>query len=180
MARTAKPMHPRAPDAPRVTDLPPALAPTPAAAPLRMQPFRLGERHKGQPGHDLLPPLSDRLAAAPLRMDAKSFGRMSRGKLTPEARIDLHGMTMAQAHPELIRFVLNAHGQGMRLVLVITGKGKPGSDDGPIPRRPGVLRHQVPHWLHQLPLAPTVLQVAEAHQRHGGAGALYVYLRRGG
>ena len=178
VARTTKPMHRRAPEAPKVTDLPPALAPTPEKP--RLQPFRLGERYKGLPGHDLVPSLADRLAVAPLRMDAKAFGRMSRGRIAPEARIDLHGMTLAQAHPDLIRFVLNAQGQGMRLILVITGKGKPGSDDGPIPRRPGVLRHQVPLWLRQVPLAPVVLQVAEAHQRHGGAGALYVYLRRGG
>jgi len=184
VARTAKPMHRAPPEAyqAQITELPPALAPALAPTPATpsLQPFRLGERHKGQPGHDLVPPLSSRLAAAPLRMDAKAFGRMSRGKLAPEARIDLHGMTIAEAHPELIRFVLNAHGAGMRLVLVITGKGKPGSDDGPIPRRPGVLRHQVPQWLRQVPLAPAVLQVAEAHQRHGGEGALYVYLRRGG
>ena len=57
-------------------------------------------------------------------MDAKAFARMSRGKLSPEARIDLHGMTLAEAHPELIGFILNAQAQGLRLVLVITGKGK--------------------------------------------------------
>ena len=177
MARTAKPMHWHPPQPPKVhvTDLPAALAPTP-----RLQPFRMGERHKALPGHDLVPPLADRLAAAPLHMDAKAFGRMSRGKIAPEARIDLHGMTLAQAHPDLIRFVLNAQTQGMRLILVITGKGKPGSEDGPIPRRPGVLRQQVPQWLRQVPLGAAVLQVAEAHQRHGGSGAFYVYLRRGG
>ncbi|MGQ0565017.1 MAG: Smr/MutS family protein [Gemmobacter sp.] len=182
VARMAKPMPGRSPPVDPalvpIADLPPALAPSPVAAP-RVQPFRLGERSKALPGHDLVPPLSDRLAAAPLRMDAKAFGRMSRGRIAPEARIDLHGMTIAEAHPELIRFVLNAQSQGMRLILVITGKGRPGSDDGPIPRRPGVLRHQVPLWLARVPLAPAVLQVAEAHQRHGGAGALYVYLRRG-
>ena len=180
VARTAKAMHRRPTEPPQVqvSDLPAALVPTPAAA--RLQPFRLGERHKALPGHDLVPPLADRLAAAPLRMDAKAFGRMSRGRIAPEARIDLHGMTLAEAHPELIRFVLNAQGAGMRLILVITGKGKPGSEDGPIPRRPGVLRQQVPQWLRQVPLGPAVLQVAEAHQRHGGSGAFYVYLRRGG
>jgi DNA-nicking Smr family endonuclease len=96
----------------------------------------------------------------------------------PEARIDLHGMTLAEAHPELIRFVLNAHADAMRLVLVITGKGKDRDDGGPIPRRMGALRHQVPQWLRLLPLGPVVQQVAEAHARHGGHGALYVYLRR--
>ena len=116
MARTAKPMHWHPPQPPKVhvTDLPAALAPTP-----RLQPFRMGERHKALPGHDLVPPLADRLAAAPLHMDAKAFGRMSRGKIAPEARIDLHGMTLAQAHPDLIRFVLKAQTQGMRLIQVI-------------------------------------------------------------
>jgi DNA-nicking Smr family endonuclease len=112
-------------------------------------------------------------------MDAKAFGKMTRGKLLPEARMDLHGMTLAEAHPELIRFILGAHSAGLRLVLVITSKGKPKPDHGPIPQRAGVLRHQVPQWLRLPPLGPAVvLQVAEAHQRHGGAGAYYVYLRR--
>jgi DNA-nicking Smr family endonuclease len=43
-----------------------------------------------------------------------------------------------------------------------------------------VLRHQVPVWLQQPPLGAMVLQVAEAHLKHGGSGAYYVYLRRGG
>lgn len=142
------------------------------------QPFRIGEKSRTVLGHDLLPPLSDRLAAQPVHMDAKAFARMSRGKLAPEARIDLHGLTLAEAQPELIRFILNAQSQGLRLVLVITGKGRRGDDDGPIPRRPGVLKHQVPQWLHRAPLAPAVMQVAEAHLKHGGSGAYYVYLRR--
>ena len=115
----------------------------------------------------------------PVRMDARVHGKLKRGKLSPEARLDLHGMTLAEAQPELIRFIMNAHARGLRLVLVITGKGsRPAPDHGPIPQRPGALRRQVPHWLHQAPLAPVVLQVTEAHLRHGGAGACYVYLRR--
>lgn len=113
-----------------------------------------------------------------IAMDAKAFTRMSKGKLAPDARIDLHGMTVSEAHPELIRFVLNAHSEGARLVLVITGKGKPGPDFGPIPQRYGVLKHQVPNWLRSPPLGGLILQVSEAHLKHGGAGALYVYLRR--
>jgi DNA-nicking Smr family endonuclease len=87
-------------------------------------------------------------------MDAGTHAKMTRGKLHPEARIDLHGLTLAEAHPELIRFILNAQSQGLRLVLVITGKGKRRDDTGPIPQRVGALRHQVPHWLHLPPLGP--------------------------
>ena len=143
------------------------------------EPFTLGSRTNGVVApHKLQPSLSDRLSSAPVQMDKKSFGKMKRGKLKPEGRIDLHGMTLDRAHPALIRFILSSHASGKRLVLVITGKGKRGEDDGPIPRPRGVLRQQVPGWLSSPPLAQAVLQVTPAHISHGGDGAYYVYLRR--
>lgn len=142
-------------------------------------PFALGDRAAPvAPGHDLLPPVAARLAGRPVQMDAKAHKRMARGKLKPEARLDLHGMTLAEAHPELIAFILSSQQLGRRLVLVITGKGKVKPDHGPIPSRVGVLRHQVPQWLALPPLAPAVMEVRPAHLRHGGEGAYYVYLRR--
>jgi DNA-nicking Smr family endonuclease len=140
--------------------------------------FHLGEKSRSATRLDLVPTPAEALSAAPLQMDAKTHGKMTRGKLTPEARIDLHGLTLSEAHPELIRFILNAQSDGARLVLVITGKGRRGEDIGPIPQRMGVLRHQVPQWLHMPPLGQAVLQVSEAHLKHGGSGAYYVYLRR--
>ena len=142
--------------------------------------FRLGEKARPlRSAAHIAPTPAEALAQAPLQMDARKHAKMTRGKLEPEARIDLHGMTMAEAHPELIRFILNAQTAGLRLVLVITGKGKPAADHGPIPTRTGVLRHQVPHWLRMAPLGPAVLQVTQSHLKHGGGGAYYVYLRRG-
>lgn len=150
---------------------------TPAAEPLK--PFEIGgARSTDPPKHNLLPGLPERLADAPVNMDRKAYTRLRRGKLSPEARIDLHGMTLAQAQPALTGFILRSHAQGRRLVLVITGKGKRADDDGPIPVRHGALRHSVPQWLSSPPLAQVVLQVSAAHQRHGGDGAYYVYLRR--
>jgi DNA-nicking Smr family endonuclease len=111
-------------------------------------------------------------------MDRKAHRKLTRGKLSPEARIDLHGMTLAAAHPALMRFIADAHARGLRLVLVITGKGKERDEFGPIPTRTGVLKHQVPQWLTAGALRTLVLQVTEAHRTHGGAGAYYVYLRR--
>ena len=144
-----------------------------------IQSFRIGEK---APLHQTKL-LQSTSAQAPgfgggIKMDRKGYQRMKRGKLQPEARIDLHGMTVAQAHPALHSFILGAHGKGMRLVLVITGKGRNKDDFGPIPLRKGVLRHQVPQWLRSAPLGPIILQVSEAHDRHGGGGALYVYLKR--
>jgi len=131
---------------------------------------------------DLAENIGDALARAPVRMDRNAHTRMMRGKLTPEARLDLHGMTLAQAHPALNGFILNAHARGLRLVLVITGKGRTRPDDdlGPVPRRAGALKHEVPHWLRSGPLRSLVLEIRESHRSHGGTGAYYVYLRKRG
>ena len=126
----------------------------------------------------LTPSITDHVRGQPVQMDRKSFDQMKRGKLRPEGKMDLHGMTLDRAHPALTRFILSAHASGKRLVLVVTGKGKERDDGGPIPVRYGVLRHQVPQWLAMPPLSTAVLQVTQAHLRHGGGGAYYVYLRR--
>lgn len=154
----------------------------PAAALLPPKPplpsFRLGERADHRRGNDLIAGLSEDMGRPAIRMDARAYDRLSRGKLRPEARIDLHGMTLAQAHPALVGFILSSHAAGRRLVLVITGKGRPRDDDAPMSASAGLLRRQAPHWLTLAPLAPLVLQIAPAHFSHGGGGALYVYLRR--
>ena len=145
-----------------------------------LKPFEIGtSSNRGGPEHDLAPTLERSLAAQPLRMDKKVFGRLKRGKLRPERKIDLHGMTLNQAHPQLNRFISSAYADGCRLVIVVTGKGRSGRDEGgPIPTPKGVLRNQVPRWLGAPPLSAMVLQVTDAHVRHGGSGAYYVYLRR--
>lgn len=128
---------------------------------------------------DLVAPVGERLAAEPLRMDPGLHRAMTRGKLDPDARIDLHGMTLMQAHSALTGFLMAAHLRGQRLVLVITGKGRKADDHAaPLPARHGVLKHEVPGWLRSGMLAPLVLQVREAHRTQGGAGAYYVYLKK--
>ncbi|MFT7594471.1 MAG: DNA-nicking Smr family endonuclease [Paracoccaceae bacterium] len=172
----AERLHPDQQSQPRPLPKP---KPTRAVMP-RIDALELGAKAKAiLPRHDLKPSLHDRFTAAPVQMDQKAFGRMKRGKLVPEGRIDLHGMTLDRAHPALTRFILSTQASGKRLVLVITGKGKPADGYGPIPVRHGVLKHQVPQWLTMPPLAQAVLQVSPAHIKHGGGGALYVYLRRG-
>lgn len=141
--------------------------------------FRLGQEARATAArHDLKPSMAEYLSTAPVQMDRKAFTRMKRGKLKPEARLDLHGMRLDRAHPALIQFILSSQAAGRRLVLVITGKGKRSADPGPIPTPRGVLRHQVPQWLSMPPLAQAVLQITPAHLSHGGEGAYYVYLRK--
>jgi len=159
---------------------PPPAMPLPEPAPQRVSPFRLGEKTDHWRGNDLIAGLAQDMGRPALNMDAGAFRRLSRGKLRPEGRIDLHGLTVAQAHPALIGFILSSHGAGRRLVLVITGKGRPRENDASMSVGAGLLRRQVPHWLTLPPLGPLVLQIAPAHISHGGGGALYVYLRRAG
>ena len=98
---------------------------------------------------------------------------LARGRVDIDARIDLHGMTQAEAHMRLARFLRRAQSDGAKFVLVITGKGARSSD----PDR-GVLRRQVPLWLQLPDLRDAVVGFEEAHIAHGGEGALYVRLRR--
>lgn len=152
-------------------DMPDVAPPKPVKSTPDLRPFTIGQRAK--PTQTAAPP-----PAAPVAMDRKTYTKMKRGKLAPDAKIDLHGMTQDQAHPALISTILNAHAAGKRLVLVVTGKGKMRDDGGPIPVRTGVLKHAVPQWLRQSPVSQVVLQVTQASQNHGGSGALFVYLRR--
>lgn len=113
-----------------------------------------------------LPPL--------LPLPRRERSRLSRGKAKIDARIDLHGLSQARAHRALLGFLKAAHGDGLTMVLVITGKGTAGgAEDGR-----GVLRRQVPHWLGLPELRAVVAGVAPAHLSHGGEGALYVRIRR--
>jgi DNA-nicking Smr family endonuclease len=97
--------------------------------------------------------------------DRRSLENLKRGKMRPEARLDLHGMTRDEAFEELSRFVVAAQVRGVRVALVITG-------------RSGVLREEVPRWLMVTALRPRILGLAEAKPRDGGAGALYVMIRK--
>ncbi|MCF6444632.1 Smr/MutS family protein [Nereida sp. MMG025] len=176
VAQTAIPMRNAPVEAPHIISQKPKERATQHPA---ISKFQVGSHAPQRPKpHDLKPDVRADVANAPLMMDRKSFQTMKRGKLSPEGRIDLHGMTLAQAHPALTSFVMNAFADGKRLVLIITGKGKMRDEGGPMPARFGVLRHQVPEWLRMAPLAQCVLQVTEAHLKHGGSGAYYVYLKR--
>jgi DNA-nicking Smr family endonuclease len=118
------------------------------------------------------PPAPPPLAPLGKRMRAK----LGRGTESIDARIDLHGMTQADAHAALSHFLRRAQHDGARVVLVITGKGaRPGSD--PHAER-GVLKRQVPHWLESAEIRPYIVGYESAGIGHGGTGALYVRVRK--
>jgi DNA-nicking Smr family endonuclease len=123
------------------------------------------------------PPALAEPPAKPRKQDRPQAPRLRRGENPIEARLDLHGLTQDAAHLVLGRFIERCVAEGLRTVLVITGKGR-GSDAISAPGGSGVLRRAVPLWLEQKPNADRVLAVSVAAPRHGGEGALYVLLRR--
>ena len=111
-------------------------------------------------------------------MDRRNFNRLQKGQMPIDARLDLHGMTVEQAKLRLKSFLLNAHGRGDRVILVITGKGlRSGFDEFNRPNR-GVIREGLPQWVKDKEIAPMIVQITPAHRQHGGDGAFYLYLRR--
>jgi len=96
-------------------------------------------------------------------VDRATAERLKRGRRAIEARLDLHGMTQAEAHRALFGFVGGSRTAGRRCVLVITGHGRIGG---------GVLKSAVPRWLHEPELRRHVLAIAPARPQHGGTGAL--------
>lgn len=154
VARSAKPLKgKRAVDIP---ELPPAsmedametVAPKPAVSP--------AARPKQIVSHSL---------------DRPTYEKLAKGRLPIEGRVDLHGMSQEQAYSLLLSFLHRAHAGGVRYVLVITGKGSSSGGEG-------VLRRAVPAWLSTAPFRPLVSSHDHAARNHGGAGALYVRLRR--
>lgn len=117
------------------------------------------------------PPVSGRTSrsVAAVRLDDTTIRKLKKGKISVDARIDLHGMTQSRAHAAVEQFLRQSADAGDRIVLVITGKGRSGE---------GVLRRQVPLWLAEPALRNLVGGYRAAHVSHGGEGALYVRLRR--
>lgn len=105
------------------------------------------------------------------RIDSKTRVRLAKGRLPIEGKIDLHGLTQVEAHGLLLSFLHRAYGDGRRFVLVVTGKGASRGSEG-------VLRRAVPAWLSTPPFRALVHSHEDAARQHGGAGALYVRLRR--
>lgn len=130
-----------------------------------------------QPKPKQAPSFLDAPAKTSPNMDKRNFQRLLKGQMEIDGTLDLHGMTADQAKVRLTQYISQAHRQGLRMLLVITGKGKTRTDEFNRPIH-GVLRQSLPDWLRGPALSHLVLQVSSAQQKHGGAGAYYVYLRR--
>ena len=111
-----------------------------------------------------------------LQMDKRLKQRFQRGELPIDARLDLHGLTLANAERAMSKLIRESVAQQKRCLLVITGKGARSAESGLQAR--GVLRAWLPDYLKRGPWREQILGVTPARQEMGGAGAFYVLLRR--
>ena len=119
-----------------------------------------------------------RMRAPAPKMDARAYSKMKRANSSQKLSSIYTVSMVAQAHGATHNFINSSFGAGLRFGIDRDGKRVPETLDHWMEQGRGVLRQQVPQWLRQAHLQKQVLQVEEAHIRHGGSGALYVYLKK--
>ena len=119
----------------------------------------------------------DRLLVAPAvivpsggGIDRKTEGKVRKGEIRIEARLDLHGLNIDAAREALMHFIKASYASGSRCVLVITGKGRASGT--------GTIRREFPLWLENTSIRAYILSTAPAQPKDGGSGAFYIYLRK--
>ncbi|HEY0597915.1 Smr/MutS family protein [Sphingopyxis sp.] len=165
LAKTKAPLAPVAPP----TVSPPRPTPRSAAAPAAAP----------RPAAKLPPPRRTHQAAT---LDGHWDRRLRKGLVRPDLSIDLHGHTLASAQALLDEAIGRGLMRGARVLLVVAGRLRPGADRLPQmhgdPRPRGAIRASLPDWLAYSPYADQIVALRPAHISHGGAGAVYVILRR--
>lgn len=156
---TVRPIAPRArpeaPETPVAEDIPKAAKP----APRRKPPV----------------PVTAPRAVPGTTLDGTWDRKIGKGMVAPDVIVDLHGHNLSTAYDLLDRRLEEAVTDGARVVLLVTGKA-PQGDRYPVAR--GAIRAAVGDWLAASRHARHIAAIRGAHPRHGGAGALYIILRR--
>jgi DNA-nicking Smr family endonuclease len=129
------------------------------------------------PGKVFPSPVQRDALSGPQTLDANWDKSLANGRTAPDRTIDLHGHSLSSAHALLDHALGEAIRHGARLVLLITGKPARHNPRMP-PTGRGVIRASVEDWLKAGPHASRIAAIRGAHPRHGGAGALYLVIRR--
>jgi DNA-nicking Smr family endonuclease len=151
----------------------PPVAPPPPAAPIPVARKPRGRVPPPRPAPVTAPKTPTHSAAT---LDASWDRRLARGMVAPDRTIDLHGETLSSAYARLDEALGAAIAGGDRLILLVTGR--PPRPESERPHARGAIRAAVGDWLAASRHADRIAAVRAAAPRHGGAGALYIILRR--
>src|SRR5581483_2369407 len=105
-------------------------------------------------------------------LDPRVVRRLRRGEFAVQAHVDLHGLLKDEAKLELEAFLARSRQLGRRCVLVVHGRGLHSKDQVP------VLKEALKRWMHTARFSRHVLGFSTARPHDGGAGAIYVLLKK--
>jgi DNA-nicking Smr family endonuclease len=97
-----------------------------------------------------------------------AYKLLKKGKIKPDAIIDLHGFKLQTGKLKLQKYIVYAHERNIRNILVITGKGQ---------NQKGVLKKEVPIWLKNEEIKKFLISFEVAPKNLGGEGALLVRVK---
>jgi len=171
VAATVTPLHPQIP------------APAPVAEPVPTPPPPApAKRVRGRvPAPLVPPPPPPQPTKRPLTRDGLDGSwdrKLASGSIAPDVTIDLHGMTLDTAHARLISGIGQALAMESRVILLIAGKSRPHDEHDARGQRRGAIRAKLLDWLAHSSHASRIAAVRPASPRHGGAGAVYIVLRK--
>ncbi|WP_333605358.1 Smr/MutS family protein [Novosphingobium sp.] len=173
VTRTVTPLQKDEPEPlPREAAAPQKVGPEPPSSPVK------AKKIKGRvPPPPVKPAFPKAGGDSPLHLDGSWEKRIAKGALVPDFSLDLHGANLEVAYSRLMNGLAQAKAMGARVVLVVTGKPRPADamDRG---ERRGAIRAKIADWLAASPYAEDIVAVRGAHRRHGGAGAIYLVLKR--
>lgn len=154
-----------------------------------IDPTRVPDAAPGEPAKPMPRRAATPVSAAPARikvaparpgpgttLDGGWDRRLATGTVQPDSMIDLHGHSLDSAYQLLDRGLAQAIGRGDRVLLLVTGR--PPRPESERPHARGRIRAAIDDWLRASRHAANIAAVRGAHPRHGGAGALYIVLRR--
>jgi len=152
-----------------------------AVLPVPKTPPKFAKPTRGAPTHPIVPPVTPP-PSKPRPLDAHGLDggwdrRLAGGTVSPDFTLDLHGAGLDAAYARLEHGLALALAQGARVVLLVTGRARP---TGPADRgsQRGAIRAKLLDWLAHGAHAHRIAAVRGAHPRHGGAGAVYIVLKR--
>lgn len=170
VAATVKPLHRKPVAAAPISAPAPRVAPVPQRKPKPLRPVAPAPVVAAKPAE---PRALDRHG-----LDASWERKLAKAAVSPDFTLDLHGHTLDAAHARLEHGLAQAISHGARLVLLVTGRPRPSDDHASRGERRGAIRAKLLDWLAAGPHASRIAAVRQAHPRHGGAGAVYIVLKR--
>lgn len=173
VAQTVTPLHPPRPVAVPARPIVAAPPTPPPATPKKLRGRVPPERPAPPPRPTPTRPLTSN------GLDSTWDRKLARGGIDPDLTIDLHGMGLDSAHGRLVGGIGQALAMGARVVLLVAGKHRPHGDHDARGERRGAIRSKLLDWLAASPHASNIAAVRPAQPRHGGAGAVYIILRKG-